>query len=228
LEKLPENRYSSAQELANDLDRYLIGDSVAATGLWQKLRRWTRREPELVSRVGGLSIVALLTEFNYQFAVQKAVTRVHYSLQFTLLLWAISALLFGLFLRKGWRSDVVRLLWASADLVFLTVALMLLDREESKLLIGYPLLIAASGLWFRVSLVWYTTGLAVACFLLLHFTVAYSWTESGLTRTTADSQYPNIYVACLLLTGFVVARQLKRTIALTQYYENRQRGGDDA
>src|SRR5271157_4162327 len=67
LEKMPQDRYSTAQELANDLERFLQGDVVEATGVFQKLRRWTRREPEVVSRIGGLSVVALLTEFNHQF-----------------------------------------------------------------------------------------------------------------------------------------------------------------
>ena len=55
LEKMPEDRYPTAQELANDLERFLQGDVVEATGVFQKLRRWTRREPEVVSRIGGLS-----------------------------------------------------------------------------------------------------------------------------------------------------------------------------
>ena len=62
LEKMPQERYPSAQALADDLDRYLQGDVVEATGVMQNLNRWTRREPEAVSRLGGLAIVALLTE----------------------------------------------------------------------------------------------------------------------------------------------------------------------
>jgi serine/threonine-protein kinase len=36
-------------------------------------------------------------------------------------------------------------------------------------------------------------------------------------------QYPNIFIASLGVTGFVVARQVKRIWALTTYYENRPR-----
>ena len=61
------------------------------------------------------------------------------------------------------------MLWSSADLICLTLALKLLNRVESTLLVGYPLMIAASGLWFRVNMVWFTTGLAVACYLVLYF-----------------------------------------------------------
>ena len=223
LEKLPEDRYASAKELASDLDRYLQGDVVQATGVFQRLRRWTRREPEVVSRIGGLSVVALLTEFNHQFLARKSNYFVHYAVQGTLLLWALSALLFQFLWRKGWRSDRVRLCWSSADLIFLTMALKLLNRAESTLLIGYPLMIAASGLWFRINMVWYTTALAVACYLTLYFDSAVDWSQPFPTWAKQDDlQYPNIYIAGLVLTGFVVARQVKRTLALGQYYEHRQ------
>ena len=227
LEKMPEDRYTNAQELVNDLDRYLRGDVVEATGVFQRLRRWTRREPEVVSRIGGLSVVALLTEFNHLFLAKKSNGWVHYGVQGTLLLWALSALLFQFLWRRGWRSDRVRLLWSSADLVCLTLALRLLNRVESTLLVGYPLMIAASGLWFRVNMVWFTTGLAVSCYLFLYCESAFDWSQPFPTWVKQDDlQYPNIYVAALILTGFVVARQVKRTLALGQYYENRQGEGE--
>jgi serine/threonine-protein kinase len=226
LEKTPEDRYSSAQELACDLDRFLKGEVVAATGVLQKLRRWTRREPEVVFRVGGLAAVALLTQLNYQFAAEIPNHWVHYKVQATLLVWAASALLFQFMWRKGWRSDRVRLLWSLADLICLSVALKLLNRLESTLLVGYPLLIAASGLWFRVNMVWFTTAMAVACYLVLYCQSALDWSQPLPSWKSKDLQYPNIYVACLVLTGFVVARQVKRTLALGQYYENRQGEGE--
>ena len=226
LEKMPEDRYSNAHELADDLERYLQGYIVEATGVFQKLRRWTRRQPEVVFRLGGLSVVALLTEFNHRFSAPKASYGVHYGVQATLLLWAVSALLFQFFWSKGWRSDRVRLLWSSADLLCLTLALKLLNRVESSLLVGYPLMIAASGLWFRINLVWFTTGLAVACYLILYCNSAIDWSQPFPTWTSDELQYPNIYIACLALTGFVVVRQVKRTLALGQYYENRQGEGD--
>ena len=95
---------------------------------------------------------------------------------------------------------------------------------ESTLLVGYPLLIAASGLWFRINLVWFTTAVAIAGYLFLYLHSAIDWTKPFPTWVEHDLQYPNIYVAGLLLTGFVVARQLKRTLALGRYYENRQCG----
>jgi serine/threonine-protein kinase len=223
LEKMPEDRYSTAQALADDLERYLQGDVVEATGVFQRLRRWTRREPEVVSRLGGLAIVAILTEFNHRLFSPGENLRVHFLVQGTLLLWASSAFLFHFLWRKAFRSDLLRMLWSSADVLFLTLALELLGRTESTLLVGYPLLIAASGLWFRIGLVWFTTGLAVLGYLFLYCGTAFDWSKPFPTwMNREDLQYPNIYIACLILTGFVVARQVKRILALGQYYENRQ------
>ena len=52
LEKEPNDRYQTAADLADDLDRFLKREPVAArpSGWIHKLRRWTRREPALVSR----------------------------------------------------------------------------------------------------------------------------------------------------------------------------------
>ncbi len=224
LEKLPEDRYPTAQALADDLERFLEGDVVEATGVFQGLRRWTRREPEVVARLGGLAIVALFTEFNHRVLLPGPDHTLHYKVQLTLLLWALSALVFQFLWRKGWNTDLVRMLWSSVDLFFLTRALWILERVESALLIGYPLLIAASGLWFRVNLVWFTTGVAILCYLFLYLNSAIDWTRPFPTWAGDHLLYPNIYVAGLLLTGFVVARQLKRTLALGRYYENRQGG----
>ncbi len=65
LEKSPQDRYASAAALADELDRYLQGEVIDATTLIPRLRRWNRREPELVARLGGLLLVALIAQFNY-------------------------------------------------------------------------------------------------------------------------------------------------------------------
>ncbi|MFO0890676.1 MAG: serine/threonine-protein kinase [Isosphaeraceae bacterium] len=223
LEKLPEDRYATPLELAEDLERFLHGEVVEATGTFQRLRRWTRREPEVVSRVGGLALMAVCSELNHRLFSPNRNLWVHYKVQGTLLLWALSALLFQFLWRRGWRTDRVRMLWSTADILFLTVALRILNRLESTLLVGYPLMIAASGLWFRVNLVWYTTALAIAGYLVLYCANAFDWGKPFPTWADREElQYPNIYIAALILTGFVIVRQVKRILALGQYYEKRQ------
>ncbi len=60
MSKEPEHRYATAQDMADDLDRFLRGDAICARpeNTWQKTMRWFRRNP----RIAGLSmtVAALL------------------------------------------------------------------------------------------------------------------------------------------------------------------------
>lgn len=214
LEKAPKDRYPSACALADDLERYLRGEDVAGSGPWSRLRRWTRREPELVSRLGGLAVVAALTQYNHHIS-PNPVMAIHLSVMAVLALWAVLSIAFQALLRKGERSDAVRILWAATDVALLTMVLKILDALEGSLLVGYPLLIAASGLWFRVCLVWFTTVLAIVAYGLLYLDASVH--QAGWH----PKQYPNIFMAALAVTGFIVARQVKRIWALSSYYERR-------
>jgi serine/threonine-protein kinase len=215
LEKAPRDRYASAADLADALEKSLRGEDVAGTSPWHRLRRWTRREPELVAHLGGLAVMAVLTQVNYQFATPPRHWVVHYGVQAVIALWALAAFLFQMLLRRGDWREVARYAWAATDVLALTIVLMILDGFESNLVVGYPLLIAASGLWFRVPLVWFTTALAAASYSGLYLAARF------VHRSEMPRQYPNIYLAALVVTGFVVARQVKRILALSTYYENR-------
>ena len=93
-----------------------------------RLRRWNRREPELVARLGGLLLVALIAQFNYYFLSANPDFWHHYTIQGVLALWAVSAVIFQAMLRSGWHSDRVRVLWSAADIAFLTVELKLFEQ----------------------------------------------------------------------------------------------------
>jgi serine/threonine-protein kinase len=213
LEKAPKDRYPSAGALAEELDRYLRGEDVAGSGPAARLRRWTRREPELVCRLGGFAVMAVLNQYNHTFS-DSPDSRIYLSTFAVLGLWTIFSLAFQARLRRRDRSDAVRMLWAATDIGLLTILLRIIDaRANGSTLVGYPLLIAASGLWFRVHLVWFTTALALLGFVLLHY-------EPG-PRHFLWEPYSNIFMAALAVTGFVVVRQVKRIWALSSYYERR-------
>jgi serine/threonine-protein kinase len=188
---------------------------VDGNGAWQRLRRWTRREPELVSRLGGLGLIAGLTQFNYHNTDRPSLS-VHSMVMASLALWAVASIVYQTLLRRGFKTETVRMVWAATDITLVTVVLKILDALQSTLLVGYPLLIAASGLWFRARLVWFTTLLAELGYLLLYLD---HWRRQ--TGGSTPAQYPNIFMAALAVTGFVVARQVRRMWALSQYYEHR-------
>ncbi|MDF1661642.1 MAG: serine/threonine-protein kinase [Planctomycetota bacterium] len=62
IEKAPENRYWTAEDLANDLQRFLNDETILAkpqTGL-EKFRRWTRRHRSMILGAWVLGLAAIL------------------------------------------------------------------------------------------------------------------------------------------------------------------------
>lgn len=223
LEKAPADRYPTPADLAEELARFIQGDAIDATGAIQKLRRWTRREPEIAARLFGLGSVSLLTELNYRFFSPDPNAEAHAWVQFVLGLWAVLTLLFQQLHRRGRQSDALRGAWITGDMSCLTLLLWIMQDLDTPLLVGYPLMIAASGLWFRERLAWLTTGLAIAGYGTLYVLAGVDWGAHAPAWTRPDAlPFANIYIACLVLTGYVVARMVKRIRAISQYYENRR------
>jgi serine/threonine-protein kinase len=219
LEKNPQDRYPSARALADDLDRFLRGGDVQAlhAGPRLRLRRWTRREPELVARLIGLGAVEVLAQVNYIDSRDRH-PLLHIQVTATLAAWMIVCLALQAVARRERWVAAVRPAWVAADVGFLTLAIWLLGGVGSSLAVGYPLVVAASGLWFRVGLIWLAIALAEAGYGLL---VLDAWLRGDLW---SHDHHPNIVMAVIAVAGFVVARQVMRLLVLSSYYENRLPG----
>jgi serine/threonine protein kinase len=216
LEKAPAARYLSAAALADDLDQFLRGEDIASrqASTPLRLRRWARREPALAFRLAALVVTAALSHYNYLRRPHPD-SILHSQVIATLALWALASLAFQGLLRQGRGARWVRTAWLGTDVLLLTVILWLLGASNSPLVVGYPLLVAVSGLWFRVRLVWTTTLLSEAAYAAL-LLVTYA---RGVTD--AKDQWANIFMAALAVTGFVVAQQVRRLRAVSFYYEHR-------
>ena len=188
-------------------------------GTWLWLRRWTRREPQLVTRLIGLGAIEGLTQFNFATNPRRDFW-LHSGVTGALAAWALASLALQAIARRDRGRDPVRLAWVAADVAFLTLILWLFAAAGSpavggSMIVGYPVVVAASGLWFRVGLVWLTTALAEAGYGLL---VIDARLRGSLWQ---HDHHPNIVMAAIALAGFVVARQVKRLLALSSYYEHR-------
>src|SRR5262249_12578846 len=63
LEKNPADRYATAQELADDLERYLKDEPIRAKrpSPWQRVRKWARRHrPVVTSAVVAFAVVVIM------------------------------------------------------------------------------------------------------------------------------------------------------------------------
>ncbi len=212
LEKDPARRYASAAELAADLTRFLQGEPVEAHhgGPWQAVERWVRRQPNLAVHLAAISCVLVIVQVRYWLTETDPVA--HALVMFVLGLWWLMSIVWQQLLNRDRWPTLARIGTIVGDVALLTAALVLSGWTNGTLLVVYPLLIAASGLWFRVSLVWLTTLAAEAAFaalLMLQPNLRDPW------------HHPLIVAIVLLMTGAATAFQVNRVRALSRFYERR-------
>ena len=125
---------------------------------------------------------------------------------------------FQQFLKSGQWSVPARFVWGTLDSLLLLAALFVADGAASPLIVGYPLLIVASGLWFRVRFVWYVTGLSLASYALLVVDFYY-WRPDAL-RASFPTKFDRhvIFTLGLLAIAAVVAYLVDRLRTLSSYY----------
>jgi serine/threonine-protein kinase len=216
LEKEPHRRYASASALADALEQYLKGEPVATrrSGVFDTLRRWARRKPALASRLAALAVVSAIVQILVMR--QPDLYRVGWQVQLIFLNWALVSVICQQGLHRPKWADWAATIWSAADVVFLTAVQLVAHTHVSPIVIGYPFFIAAAGLWTRVRLVWITTVFSVLGYagLVLHERMASTepeWFHRHL-----------IFMASLVVLGFVMAYQVQRVRALSRYYEGRE------
>ena len=121
-------------------------------------------------------------------------------------------------MRRLKLPDVVQYAWAASDAGFLTLLQSTSPRKgqygAGPLLVGYPLLIVASGQFFRVRLVTFMTA---ACLL------AYGVLVLIGREPVIQTQYTLIYAAALGVIGLVVGYQAYRVRILSAYFQKDDR-----
>lgn len=213
LEKDPDLRYQTANELAHDLERFIAGESVEAqpAGLSQRFQRWFRRQPALVSRLTAIIFSTGIIQTVY--STQGTDFNYHLKIMSLFCLWAIVSLFFQWGLDHLKNKEKVRFCWSAADVTLLTGLLVLADSPIGILLIGYPMLIVASGLFFYVRLVLFTTILSMLAFSVLVI---------KRPELVELWQYPVIYGMVLAILGMITAYQIFRVRVLSRYYQLRR------
>lgn len=165
--KSPEQRYSSARALAEDLERFARGEPLQARppSLKDRVLLWSRRQPALASRLGALSVFYVIEMFNYSTASVDA--QFHAKMSAIVAVWAVTSIIFQQFLDSRRWSIPARFVWGTLDSVLFLSVMLTADGVASPLLIGYPLLIVGSGFWFRVRFVTYMAVLSLISYGVL-------------------------------------------------------------
>lgn len=212
LEKNPDRRYASAATLANDLDRYLRREPLEAraAGFTDHFRRWIRRESGLAARLAIMLAALLLMEAEHLLSHRP--WSYHLEIKIAFVCWAILAIVFQWFLRRPKTADFARIAWAITDPLLL---LFVLSHAEDvgPILVGYPVIVAAAGLWFSVRLVATSTTACVLSYIAL---------LAIRHEPTNQAHYPLIFVTALVVIGAIVGFQVHRVQTLSRYFDQAQ------
>jgi eukaryotic-like serine/threonine-protein kinase len=214
LQKSPEERYPSAGALADDLQHFLQGEPlwVRPPSLEQKFWAWTRRQPALAMRLTGLGLFFTAEWVNFGFGLVPR--PFHLKISCLLVLWMLIAIGCKIFLERGRWVLPARYLWGLSDSLLLLLFLLIGDGVLSPMLIGYPLLIVVSGLWYRVPFVWFMTGLSLLSYGVL--TIVFYSGEQPPLPISFDRHV--VFCVGLAILGAVVAYLVQRVHTLSSFY----------
>jgi serine/threonine-protein kinase len=130
-------------------------------------------------------------------------------------LWMAASVGCQRLLRHPRLGSWIPAVWSGIDALALTMLLHITQSQMSPLLIGFPLLVATSGLWFQVRPVLVTTVVLEATYALTVFDSYYNHGK------TTEPHYHIIFMVALAVLGFIVAYQVQRMRVLSRYYEHR-------
>jgi tRNA A-37 threonylcarbamoyl transferase component Bud32 len=208
LQKDAGKRYPSAQALAEDLDRYLRGEPILAKPLSPlgRLARWARARPALAVTSAALAL------FYAIHMVCLSVLKMpgegggfHFFVTVLVIAWGLGTWTFQhVALRTGW-SPVIVYGWFAMHVLLFTAFLFAGRGPSSSVLIGYMLLLASSGLYFRVRLVWFTTFLSAFGYLAV--VIDATFRRPQLSVPMHASLY---YLTGLAIMGLIVHLILRR------------------
>ena len=223
LAKSPEHRYPSAQSLADDLERFLQGEPLTfqPSGFGARMHAWAKRQPALVSRLGGLVVTAAISETAFRLGLGSSwesdpSAEKHLAVMGVLGLWAVISILCQWAMKNERRAETVRFIWAGFDAALLTAILFIDEALQSPLIAMYPVLVAGSGLWLRVPLVVLTTAMAVVGYGLLMIDGPQPGGES-----LCPPHWHVVVLAMVVLTGFIVSYLVHRVRVLRPIYDRR-------
>jgi predicted Ser/Thr protein kinase len=165
MEKKPERRYSTAADLADDLERFLRGEPVEAwKGAWsQELIRVARRHPPVTYRLLaiGAALAIIVTRM-----ILHSETRAYYRpVAWGVLFWAALVLVWEWFWQRKPRArEAISTSMIFADVALLTYMLWLTNKVDSPVIAMYHVVISAAGLSLGPTRVWLAVLASMAAY----------------------------------------------------------------
>jgi eukaryotic-like serine/threonine-protein kinase len=217
LEKNPEDRYATATEVSEDLERFLNGlpTHAKAPTVIDRLRRFGRRSPVISTHLGALGLALIVGQLQFAMSANKKFT---YHIQVSLLMiaWIAVSVLCGLLATNKRIETIVSTIWLCADAIFLTVVISMLSSPATPpgaILIGYPMVVVGGGMFFRARMVVLVTSVSMLSYIVLLVVNPYM-----LTHLFQHAVFL-VILACMGICGL---HQVRRFRMLSNYIETRR------
>jgi hypothetical protein len=201
----------------------LPGDSDRA---WFVVGRWLQYEGESranVLRLIGIAAFYVVELINYYgldlgaIQMPQVVDRkFHVTVTSLAVAWTMVGLIVLYCQSHHFFPWVMKFVSTGLDVIFLTFVLVAADGPRSPLLTGYFLLIALSALRFHLPLVWFTTLLSMAGYLVLT-----GYAKWYATPLRVPRYYQLIVLLSLALLGVIVGQVIRRVRGIAVDYAQR-------
>ncbi len=213
LEKDPVNRYRSAAELADDLQRFLAGEPIGAKNdLARRLRKWTLREPVLAAQLAAIAAMMAIIPINFlAFGHAKDSLAVLQKNELILVVWAIVVFAMQKIHNVIASKNVIPLIWAATNPLFLTAALAVNEAPREILFSLYLLLIITMGFFRRVELVVITTVVSLIGYVAMLIIFAKSPADPPV-----HNSYKVMFGVILVVSGLILGFQVLRLKRISQ------------
>ena len=201
MEKNPTQRYQSMGEFGDDLARWIEGRAIQTPTKSFSMRclRWWRQEPGLVAHVLAITAVIPIVIISHYLDESNS----HQSIQLLLLSsWMVLCLPLQRWVFREIDSWLPAITWGVIDVLFVTALIANAEAPRSLLLIAYPLMVAASALFYRTL---YVSLMTIACaigFIVLAYTV----NDPSMARR----DFQLIYLTSIAVLGLTLTSMISR------------------
>ncbi len=214
MEKNPLDRYSSAEQMQSDLERFILDEPIEhpRPTLWETAVTWWRCEPVLVSHlfaIGAVLVIVLVTLLTHSFDSS------HVPLKIALLAcWVMASIVLQRLSVIERFQNGAHWVWAAFDVAIYTTLIYFADPPRGLLLIGYPMMIVASGLFYRMRFVIFVTLMCIAGFLSL-----LAFVDDEMSNR---ADFCVIYISGLIVLGLCLLSMIRRIRGLADYLASGQ------
>ncbi len=194
-------------------------DAACEDRQWFIVGRWQEYEGESranLFRIAGIGLFYCIELGNYWAGdIDRSF---HQAVTALALTWAFVALGVLICLTQHVFPAALKYLSTAADLLLLTIILMLADGPKSPLVVAYFLLIVLALLRFSLPLVWFTSSGSILCYMFL---LGYAKWFAASRDIRVPRYQQAIFLLALVLSGIILGQVVRRVRRMALEYAGR-------